>query len=77
MNIKILGVGVEGFSHQLHSPANKHLKKAILDTNKLFILKGNHNSTDLPMHIHKLIYHCNDIHKQTDQIHKSLLLTLT
>ena len=47
--------------------ANKHLIKAILDADRLFILKGNHNSTNhshLPMHICKLIHHHNHIRKQ-------------
>ena len=47
--------------------ANKHLIKAILDANSLFIPKENHNSTNhthLPMHICKLIHHHNHIHKQ-------------
>ena len=39
--------------------ANKHLIKATLDADRLFIPKGNHKSTNhthLPMHIHKLIH---------------------
>ena len=50
--------------------ANKHLIKEILNADRLFIPKGNHNSTNhihLPMHIRKLIHHfanCNLIRKQ-------------
>ena len=47
--------------------ANKHLIKANLDADRLYILKGNYNSTNhthLPMHICKLIHHHNHIHKQ-------------
>ena len=47
--------------------ANKHLIKAILDADRLFIPKGNYNNTNhthLSMHICKLIHHRNHIHKQ-------------
>ena len=47
--------------------ANKHLIKAILDADRLFIPKRNHNSTNhshLPMHISKRIHHRNYIRKQ-------------
>ena len=61
--------------------ANKHLIKAIWDADRLFIPKGNHNSTNhthLPMHICKFIHHCNHIRNQiitlnnhiNKQIHK-------
>ena len=52
-------------SHRPHK--HKHLIKAILDADRLFIPTTNHNSSNhshLPMHICKLIYHCNHIHKQ-------------
>ena len=63
---------VENFiSYRPHSTnvqeANKHLIKAILDANRIFIPKRNHNSTNhthLPMHIHKPILHRNHICKQ-------------
>ena len=47
--------------------ANKHLITAILNTNKLFIPKGNHSSinhTHLPMYIHKLFHHCKHVWKE-------------
>ena len=45
---------------QIFMRATKHLIKAILDAQRLFIPKGNHNSsnhTHLPMHIRKLMHH--------------------
>ena len=56
--------------------ANKHLSKATFDTDRLFIPKGNHistNHTHLPMHISTVTIFEN----KTDQTHKSLLLTIT
>ena len=54
-------------STQMFIEANKHFIKTILDANRLFIPKGSHNSinhTHLFMHIYKLFYHHNHIHKQ-------------
>ena len=54
-------------STNAHEANMRHLIKAILDADRLFILKENHNSTNythLPMHIRKLIHHRNHICKQ-------------
>ena len=67
-------------SCKLHSTsvhvANKHFIEAILDANRLFIPKGNHNSTN---HTHPCISTSLSIiitifTNKTDQTHKSLLL---
>ena len=60
--------------------ANKHLIKEDLVADRLFIPKGNYNSTShtyLPMHIRKLIHHRNIFESKTDQINKLILLTIT
>ena len=70
-------------SHRPHSTnvheANKCFTKAIMDANKLFIPKGNHNSTN---HTHPCIFASLSIiitifANKTDQTHKSLLLKIT
>ena len=47
---------------QMFMKKNKHFIKAVLDPDRLFILKGNY--THLPMHICKLIHHHNHIYQQ-------------
>ena len=60
--------------------ANKHLIKTILGIDRFFIPKGNHNSTNhtrLPTHICSLSITVTIFANKTDQIYKSLLLTIT